>query len=125
VAGPLNTRRATIGQLRDRVEVQAKVAGVLNEFREPVTNWQTTSTEWAAVDLTAGDEFPRSGGQQASLSGTVTMRSIPGLDPTKRLVWLRAGGGRTVLNIVSCPPHEGGANFVVVTVKAEHKPGAA
>lgn len=124
MAGPLNTRRVTIGQLRDRVEVQRKVS-TLNEFREPVTNWQPESTPWAAVDLTAGDEFTRSGGQQASLTGTVTMRSLPGLDPTKRLVWVRGDGVRTTLNIVACPPHVGGSNFVVVTVATEHKPGAA
>lgn len=125
MAGPLNTRRATIGQLRDRVEVQARVQTGLTPRRDPVYDWPAEATVWAKVDLAAGEEVTRSGGQQARLTGTVTMRAYPGLDPTKRLAWVRADGTKTVLNITACPPHEGGSNFVVVSVATEHRPGAA
>lgn len=125
MAGPLNHRRgATIGALRDRVEVQQAVR-VPNEFREPVTSYVTTDTVWAKVELVAGEEMTRGGRQEAILTGTVTMRSFPGLDPAKRLVWLRADGLRVSLNITACPPHAGAENFVVVSVTTEHKPGAA
>lgn len=125
VAGPLNHRRGTtIGALRDRVEVQAPVR-TANEFREPVTSYATETTVWAKVELEAGAEMTRGGRQEAVLTGTVTMRFLPGLDPTKKLVWVRADGVRVGLNITACPPHAGAENFVVVSVTTEHKPGAA
>lgn len=115
--GPLGARRRQIGQLRHLLDLQV-AAETPGRFRQPVKAWATEATLWGLVDLAEGVELPRSGGTQANITGTVTIRFRAGVTPKKRLVWKRAAGD-LVLNITAAPPAEGAANFVTVHVTAE------
>ncbi len=127
--GPLNkplftNRPLTVGRLRDELRVESRTT-VLDSFRQPIPTWvPEAETIWGEVDLDGGAEFSRGGGQQSSVTGQVTIRTHPGLNSTKRLVWLRNDGAEVVLNIKACPPHMGGMGFTVVMVEVEAKPGA-
>lgn len=111
-------RRKTIGQLRHRLELQAP-ADALDKYRAPVKSWATEATVWGEVRLDDGAEFPRSGGTQANVTGSVLMRFRAGVTPRKRFVWKRPTAGDLVLNITAAPPAEGRENFILCRVTAE------
>ena len=80
-----------IGELKDRVKLQRKVAS-RNTFGEEVVSWVDVATLWAAVKPLSGREIMSQGRAEALVTYRVMLRRRPDLTPEMRVLW----GGRTL-----------------------------
>lgn len=87
-----------IGQLRDRVTIQAPTYASSTQSAQGVASWSTLADTWAAVEASTGDETLVVGSVTSRVPYTVTMRARTDVTPGMRLVWtpFRAQASRTL-----------------------------
>ena len=68
----------TVGQLRNRVTLQARVAGQ-DDWGQPVEQWQPTATCWADVRLVSGMEAAKAGAEISRARASVRIRYRDGV----------------------------------------------
>jgi SPP1 family predicted phage head-tail adaptor len=75
-----------VGSLRHRVTVQSLVETV-DQYGQPVQNWDATVSRWAAIRTPNGRDKINADQLKVELTHILTLRYVPGLDVTQRLVF--------------------------------------
>lgn len=73
------------GDYRQRVTLE-RVTLTQDELGQPVNEWLTLGTVWAAVEPQAGREFVAAGALQSELTTKIRIRHRPGINSGDRVI---------------------------------------
>ena len=73
------------GKLDQRVTIQRLVEGV-DDYGQPINEWQDVGSYWAAVEPLQGREFVALQAAVSEITARVRMRWVPGIHATMRVI---------------------------------------
>lgn len=101
------------GKLRHRVTIESRET-IINSCGEQVTEWVEFAKRWAAVEPLSAREFIAAQQVQSAVTTRITMRTLPGLLPSMRIIH-----GNAVYNIAGIlPDKNSGGEYITIPCSA-------